>query len=224
MFGAVFTGEVQACLRSSIDEARRQNRGLRIRLHLTKVRAWSICPGSISTTAASTVSLALSVDTPLVHYMELPERDPADDGRAPDPRPCDDLSPSGLPAARRQGGRGRLDEALADLIEEDRSPSNGRKTRRLDELQRRLRRSRYHIFHFIGHGGFDQAQQDGILDYRNQRKAAAAASAASRSARCCTTTDAEAGGAERLRRRARVARAIRSLERPRAWCSRASRR
>jgi hypothetical protein len=32
-----------------------------------------------------------------------------------------------------------------------------------DALQRRLRRARYHIFHFIGHGEFDQTMQEGVL-------------------------------------------------------------
>ena len=33
----------------------------------------------------------------------------------------------------------------------------------LAALQRRLRRSQYHIFHFIGHGEFDQTLQEGVL-------------------------------------------------------------
>ena len=34
LFNAVFSGDVKACFRSSLDEARRQNAGLRIRLRL----------------------------------------------------------------------------------------------------------------------------------------------------------------------------------------------
>ena len=33
----------------------------------------------------------------------------------------------------------------------------------LTALQRKLRRGAYHIFHFIGHGEFDEAAQDGVL-------------------------------------------------------------
>jgi hypothetical protein len=45
---------------------------------------------------------------------------------------------------------------------------------RLDEatlvaLQRRLRRGPYHVFHFIGHGGFDQQAQDGQLILEDDR-------------------------------------------------------
>jgi hypothetical protein len=31
------------------------------------------------------------------------------------------------------------------------------------DLQRRLRKSDYHVFHFVGHGGFDQNADDGVL-------------------------------------------------------------
>ena len=35
--------------------------------------------------------------------------------------------------------------------------------RQLASLLPRLQRGEYHIFHFIGHGGFDQQAQDGVL-------------------------------------------------------------
>ena len=31
------------------------------------------------------------------------------------------------------------------------------------ELQRKLRHSEYHIFHYLGHGGFDEKADDGVL-------------------------------------------------------------
>jgi hypothetical protein len=33
----------------------------------------------------------------------------------------------------------------------------------LEALQRRLLREKYHVFHFVGHGGFDERAQDGVL-------------------------------------------------------------
>jgi hypothetical protein len=46
---------------------------------------------------------------------------------------------------------------------------------RLDEatlpaLQRRLRQGDYHVFHFIGHGGFDPSLQDGILMFEDEQE------------------------------------------------------
>ncbi len=36
-------------------------------------------------------------------------------------------------------------------------------------LQRQLRRQPYHVFHFIGHGGFDQQSQSGVLLLEDER-------------------------------------------------------
>ena len=55
LFDAVFTGDVKACFRSSIDEVRRQNAGLRIRLRLANPSVVDL-PGSSSTTGRSTAS------------------------------------------------------------------------------------------------------------------------------------------------------------------------
>ncbi len=42
--------------------------------------------------------------------------------------------------------------------------------RSLESLQHRLRRESYHIFHFIGHGEFDQALQEGVLILESENK------------------------------------------------------
>ncbi|UCH58684.1 MAG: CHAT domain-containing protein, partial [Anaerolineales bacterium] len=38
------------------------------------------------------------------------------------------------------------------------------------ELQYRLRRNEYHVFHFIGHGGFNEQAQDGILLFEDENQ------------------------------------------------------
>ena len=74
LFDQVFAGEVRGCLRSSLDEASRQGAGLRVRLHLTKVPALADLPWEFLYNASMNRFLSLSVDTPLVRYLELPER------------------------------------------------------------------------------------------------------------------------------------------------------
>ncbi len=44
----------------------------------------------------------------------------------------------------------------------------------LAALQRRLRRGEYHIFHFIGHGAFDERAQDGVLLMEDEARIARA--------------------------------------------------
>ena len=58
--------------------------------------------------------------------------------------------------AKDQGAVGGLKER--GLIQLTRLPAAT-----LSALQRQLRQEQYHIFHYIGHGGFDQQTQDGVL-------------------------------------------------------------
>ncbi|MGQ0570962.1 MAG: CHAT domain-containing protein, partial [Armatimonadota bacterium] len=74
LFDAVFTGELRGVLRSSIEESRRQGGGLRIRLRLTDVPELADLPWEYLYNPALNRFLGLSVSTPLVRYLDLPER------------------------------------------------------------------------------------------------------------------------------------------------------
>ena len=72
LFNAVFSGDVRACLRSSVDEAKRDNAGIRVRLRLADP-ALADLPWEFLYNQSVNRFLALSVQTPLVRYMDLPE-------------------------------------------------------------------------------------------------------------------------------------------------------
>ena len=72
LFNAVFSGDVRACLRSSVDEAKRDNAGIRLRLRLADP-ALADLPWEFLYVQNVNRFLALSVQTPLVRYMDLPE-------------------------------------------------------------------------------------------------------------------------------------------------------
>ena len=74
LFNAVFADEFRACLRSSLDEAEQQGKGLRIRLRLNDVPELADLPWEYLYNPALNRFLVLSNKTPLVRYMELPER------------------------------------------------------------------------------------------------------------------------------------------------------
>ncbi|MGQ0569711.1 MAG: hypothetical protein ACT4P5_09310 [Armatimonadota bacterium] len=65
---------MRGCLRSSIDEASRQSGGLRIRLHLTEAPELADLPWEYLYNPTLNRFLGLSVETPLVRYLDLPER------------------------------------------------------------------------------------------------------------------------------------------------------
>ena len=74
LYKAVFSGDVQTCLRSSMAATERQGIRLRLRLHLSDVPELLNLPWEYLYDPSANNFLALSVDTPLVRYLDLPER------------------------------------------------------------------------------------------------------------------------------------------------------
>ena len=162
LFDAVFSGDVRACLRSSVDEAKRESVGIRVRLRLADA-ALADLPWEFLYVQSVNRFLALSVQTPLVRYMDLPEvLQPI--AVSPPIRVLAMISsPTDYPSLDVEGEWQRLNDALADLIKAGTLSLERMEDATLAALQRRLRRSKYHIFHFIGHGEFDQTLQEGVL-------------------------------------------------------------
>jgi hypothetical protein len=162
LFNSVFSGDVRACLRSSVDEAKREGVGIRVRLRLADA-ALADLPWEFLYVQSVNRFLALSVQTPLVRYMDLPEvLQPI--AVSPPIRVLAMISsPTDYPSLDVEGEWQRLNDALAGLIEAGTLSLERMEEATLTALQRRLRRSQYHIFHFIGHGEFDQTLQEGVL-------------------------------------------------------------
>lgn len=163
LFEAVFAGDVRGRLTGALDEADRQAAGLRIRLRLADVPELANLPWELLYNAGLNRFLALSADTPLVRYLELPERI----------RPLAVKPPLRILTMIAQApGYGALDVdaewqrlrgALADLEQADLVALDLLPQATLSSLRRALRQREYHIFHFIGHGAFDPVSQDGVL-------------------------------------------------------------
>ena len=165
LFKTVFQGNVLQCFQNSLREVQRQNAGLRLRLRLNDVPALAKIPWEYLYQPDLNRFLVASNKTPLVRYLELPETITPITVTAPlrllvmisDPqRPLDVESEwqklrqslSGL----EERGLVKLDRIVASL----------------EELQVALRQQEYHVFHFIGHGGFDARAQDGVLLFETQ--------------------------------------------------------
>jgi len=162
LFDAVFAGDVRACLRSAVDEARRENTRVRLRIRLADPVLADL-PWEFLYNPAVNRFLALSVQTPVVRYIELPEVIQPIAVTPPIRVLVMISSPSDYPALDGEAEWKRLNESLADLISAGTISVERMDDATLSALQQRLRRSEYHIFHFIGHGEFDQALQEGVL-------------------------------------------------------------
>ena len=163
LFDSVFAGELLACLRRSLDEAEGQGGGLRLRLRLNDAPELVNLPWEFLYHTALNRFLSLSAGTPIVRYLELPERIRSLAVSPPLRVLVMIASPSDYPALDADREWANLQTALGDLERRGLVALEQTETASLLALQYQLRRGDYHIFHFIGHGGFDEQAQDGSL-------------------------------------------------------------
>src|SRR5262249_45318245 len=113
--------------------------------------------------------ICLSLYTPLVRYLELPQSVQPLQIKPPLRILCMIASPSDqdpLDIAREQG---RLQEALKGLEDQGLVELSWLPGQTSRDLQRAMQNGPWHIFHFIGHGGFDPASDEGLLALCNDQ-------------------------------------------------------
>ena len=169
LFEAVFKGDVRGCFRSSQDKATLEDKGLRIKLRLLDAPELADLPWEYLHNRPLNRFLSLSTQTPIVRYIELPEPIPPLDVKPPMRILVMVSSPSDYDQLDVEQEKGNLQSALSNLEQRGMVEIEWLEEATLRALQQRLRRERYHIFHFIGHGGFDERAQDGLLLLEDQR-------------------------------------------------------
>ncbi len=174
LFDSVFGSEVFGCLRSSLDQAEAKgSAGLRLRLRLNAPELADL-PWEYLYNSALNRFLVLAVETPLVRYIELPERIRPLAVQPPLKILAMLSAPTDYAPLDVEEEWQKLQNALGDLQKRKIVTLERLDEATLPALQRRLRQSSYHIFHFIGHGGYDESAHDGILlledETRHSRK------------------------------------------------------
>jgi hypothetical protein len=167
LFDASFGGEVDACLRAALSEAQRQEKGLRIRLRLTEAPELGDLAWEYLCNPALERFLSLSVETPIVRYFDLPEAIRPLKLTKPLRVLVVASTPSDHPALDVEREWLKLKEALGDLEGRGWIKLERLRDGRLTSLQKRIRTEEWHVFHFIGHGGFDPQTQDGTLIFED---------------------------------------------------------
>lgn len=163
LFSAVFAADILACFRMSLDKSTVVNAGLRIRLRLSEVPELAELPWEYLYNASLNRFLSLSTETPVVRYLDLAERIRPLLVELPIRVLVIVASPRDYPALDVEGEWSKLKKALADLESQRRVIVERLPNATLHALQRRLRREPCHVFHFIGHGGFDEQSGEGLL-------------------------------------------------------------
>jgi hypothetical protein len=161
LYETVFAGEVGICFRRSIDDAGLANRGLRVRIRTSDAPTLNNIPWEFVWAEGLGRFVALSNQTPVVRYIDLPTRiRPL--AIAPPLRILLMVSnPTDVEALDVQREVELLRDAIEDLVNSGRVELVVMEDANMASLAQRLRREEFHIFHFIGHGGF--ADGDGVL-------------------------------------------------------------
>jgi tetratricopeptide (TPR) repeat protein len=169
LYDSLFTGPVHSVLSTSLREARDQGKGLRIRMRLNNAPELCDLPWEYLYDGSLNRFLVLSKETPLVRFLEMPDA-PRPLTVKPPLRVLVMISnPSDFPPLDTEKEWQRLNDALADLQAQRMVSLERLKGGSLSALQGRLTRGEYHVFHFVGHGGFVESAQDGALLMEDER-------------------------------------------------------
>jgi hypothetical protein len=164
LYSAIFSRPISDRLHGSLGVVgQKEDTGLRIRLRLSDAPDLIDIPWEYLFDASSGRFLTLSVDTPLVRYLDLPGQVKPLAVQPPLRILVMLSSPAGYAGLNVEQEWQKLKDAVADLERRGVVVLERMEKPTLSELQRRLRKEDVHIFHFIGHGGFDEAAQDGML-------------------------------------------------------------
>jgi hypothetical protein len=169
MFDAVFAGEVGMQWRRSVDAAERDERGLRLRLRLADAPELRELPWEYLYSSAADRFIALSTWTPVVRHVSLDRAAEILNVTPPLKMLAMVSSPTDAPGLDVDAEWERLSESLADVVAAGLIEVTSLENATLRSLQRAIRDDQFHVFHFIGHGGFDESSQDGVLLLEDER-------------------------------------------------------
>ncbi|BCM92641.1 hypothetical protein IAD21_04523 [Abditibacteriota bacterium] len=162
LFDALFNSTVRGLYSASRTQAQTQGKGLRVRLNVHP-SSLALLPWECLYDPGRAEYLCLSSQTPLVRYLAVQQPMQALQVAAPlrvlgmvakpsDQRPLDVA-----------GEKRRIAEALRDLCNSGQVELHWLEGQTWSALQTAMRQGPWHIFHFIGHGSFDDLRQVGYL-------------------------------------------------------------
>ncbi len=162
LFRALFAGELLSAYRASLAAARRQGKGLRLQLRIADAELAAL-PWEFLYDPAAANYLCLSTQTPIIRYLELPQ--PVRPLEVPPPLRILGMiaSPAGLPPLDVAREKERLMQATQTLREAGQVEVTWLAGQTWRDLRREMRRGPWHVFHFSGHGGFDENREEGVL-------------------------------------------------------------
>lgn len=163
IFEMIFDGEVLSYLRRSQEVAQKQGDGLRMRIALSGAPELARLPWEMIYDPTFDHFFSLSTSTPVVRYLDLPREAQPLTVTLPLKLLVMISSPKGHTELDSEAEWDRLSQSLGDLVDRGWVILERMQGATLGNLQRLLRGDEYHVFHYIGHGAFDEKAQDGVL-------------------------------------------------------------
>ncbi len=167
LFEALFVDQVHAKFRMSQDRARLEEKGLRIRLRIEAPDLTTL-PWEFLYDGSTGDYVALSSNTPLVRYLESDRPPETLTVKGPISILAMVASPNDRPKLNVRRERERMEAATKNLQDAGLLHLEWLEGSTWRDLQNALRKRPYHIFHFVGHGGFDAADGEGVLAFTNE--------------------------------------------------------
>jgi len=162
LWDALFNGDIRARFEASRSEARRLDAGMRIKLRFEDASLAAL-PWEYLFDAGRGDYVTLSASTPVVRYIPLPQVMEPLAVRPPLRVLGMIASPTDLDALDVDRERQRLGQALEKLSAAGLVELTWMTGSTARDLQATLRRGPWHIFHFVGHGGFDANRGEGLI-------------------------------------------------------------
>lgn len=162
LFNALLIGDIRSRYDVSQEVAAKQDKGLRLKLRIQPPNLAAL-PWEYLYDPRQAEYVCLSRTTPIVRYIELP--------RAIQPLTVTPplcilgmiASPHGLSTLDVAREKGRVERAIQGLQRQGLVELTWLTGQTWRDVQRTMRFGPWHVFHFIGHGGFDRNNDEGFL-------------------------------------------------------------
>ena len=162
LFASLFQGEVGSRLDVSRSIAQGDGKGVRIKLRISAPELAGL-PWEYLYDAARGDYLALGTSTPVIRYLPLAEPIHPLEVAPPLRILAMSAGPSDLGQLDADRERQRLDMALEKVRQKGLVEVQWVPGETWEDLQQALWDGPWHIFHFVGHGGFSERLQSGVI-------------------------------------------------------------
>ena len=168
LYDSIFTGNIEDVLQRCLAKVLPNNEGLRLNLRLTEVPELINLPWEYLYDESKDYFFALSIDTPIVRYLALEASVKPAVQQLPLKILIAIASPMDYPALDVEKECENIQLSLRELVQQGYVELTVLHHVGLADLQNTLAEHNFHVFHFIGHGGFNPDNEVGDVIFEDR--------------------------------------------------------